>query len=625
MKTVAYDSRDIAYKTPFGAVKDGTEVCFHVKLHRDAKASAVYLLCLRDGEADYWWHTLSFSHMEEDFCVYVLSLTFDEGLYFYHFVFDSDFGRKWLTRAPDATARIEKHGPDWQLTVYSADFQVPEGMAGGIYYQIFPDRFFFSGEEKQEVPSDRFLNRTWGAQPAYLQTDEPNRLCNDYFMGDLKGILQKLDYLADLGVSILYLNPIFEAHSNHRYNTADYMKIDPLLGTEADFRALCTAAKQRGIQIMLDGVFSHTGDDSVYYNKYRRYSNDGAYNSTDSPYSGWFKFNRWPDDVHCWWGVPSLPEVVENDPNFSEFITGENGVIDHWIRAGASGLRLDVADELPDTFLEKIRIAVKRANPDALLIGEVWEDATTKISYGSRRKFLMGRQLDSVMNYPFRSAIIGFAKGGDAQNFIDTCMDICENYPPQALHMLMNHIGTHDTSRILTELGSDVYAPNREWQAHQRLTDAQLFEALRLLKISALLQYTLPGMPSLYYGDEAQMEGYTDPFCRGCYPWGKENKELLAFYRKLGQARCDCSAFKTGRWIPVLGDGGALVYLREGTESWALVAVNRNPFAYRFTIPKVSALKPVFGRNLSDDGTLTLPPYTFELFVTPCNPIEKRI
>lgn len=616
MKTVAYDSRDIAYKSPFGAVCQGSEVHFRVRLHRDAHANAVYMLCLKDGELNYWWHNLSFCAMEGEFCLYELRLTFDEGLYFYHFVFDSDYGRKSLTRAPDATALITDTGADWQLTVYRSDFKVPKALAGGIYYQIFPDRFFYSGEEKQNVPADRFLNANWGAQPAFRQTPDPCRLCNDYFMGDLKGIIKKLDYLAELGVSIIYLNPIFEAHSNHRYNTADYKKIDPLLGTEKDFRELCAAAKKRGIKIMIDGVFSHTGDDSVYFNKYNRYKTVGAYNSTSSPYFKWFKFNHWPDKVRCWWGVPSLPEVVEEDPSFNEFITGEDGVIAHWIKAGAAGLRLDVADELPDSFLENIRKAVKRENPEALLIGEVWEDATTKISYGNRRKFLMGGQLDSVMNYPFRAAIIDFAKGGEAQDFINTCMDICENYPPQSLCMLMNHIGTHDTSRILTELGSEVFSPDREWQSQQKLTEDQLRGALQLLKISAVLQYTLPGMPSLYYGDEAQMEGYTDPFCRGCYPWGNENADLLSFYRKLGRARRGCSAFAEGRLIPLLGDGGALLYRRDGNSARAIIAVNRNPYGYRFTLPETVDMQPAFGQYIAEDGGLILPPYGFEIWTT---------
>ncbi len=615
MKTVAYDSRDLAYKYPFGAVKNGTEVTFRVKLHRDAKATAVYLLCLRDGEADHRYHTMTYSHEEDLFCIYTIKLSFDTGLYFYHFVFDSDYGRKWLTRAPDATALIEQNGPDWQLTVYDADFTVPEDLSCGIYYQIFPDRFYYSGEAKENVPADRFLNTNWGEQPAYKQINIPNRLCNDYFMGDLKGITQKLDYLGDLGVNIIYLNPIFEAHSNHRYNTADYLKIDPLLGTEEDFRELCATAKKQGITVILDGVFSHTGDDSVYFNKYGRYPNAGAYNSTESPYFSWFKFTHWPDKVHCWWGFSSLPEVVEEDENFAEFITGENGVIDHWIKAGAGGFRLDVADELPDAFLEKIRTAVKRSNPNALLIGEVWEDASIKVSYGTRRKFLMGKELDSVMNYPFRSAIIDFAKGGNADNLVNTCMDICENYPPQALRMLMNNIGTHDTNRILTELSSNYCSPDRAWQAEQKLTFEQIEQALRLLKISALIQYTLPGMPSLYYGDEAQMEGYTDPFCRGCYPWGKENTELVQFYKTLGQARRNCSAFAGGKFVPLLCDGGALAYRREGEKQQALVVINRNNYEYRFTLPDTVGKQSVFGNQADCNGGFTLPPYGFELFI----------
>ncbi len=615
MKTVAFDSRDLAYKTPFGAVKSGTEVTFNVKLHRDAKTTAVYLLCLKDGEQRHFAHYMPYSHDEEFLSVYTLTLPFDSGLYFYHFEFDSDYGHKWLTRTADATAIIDQNGQDWQLTVYDADFTVPTELSGGIYYQIFPDRFNYSGEEKQNIPTDRFLNHNWGQQPAFKQINIPNRLCNDYFMGDLKGITQRLNYLKELGVSILYLNPIFEAHSNHRYNTADYMKIDPLLGTVEDFKELCAKAKKHGIKVILDGVFSHTGDDSVYFNKYGRYETLGAYNSTESPYFNWFKFGHWPDKVHCWWGVPSLPEVVEENEDYSEFITGENGVIDYWIKNGASGFRLDVADELPDEFLEKIRTAVKRADRGALLIGEVWEDATTKVSYGSRRKFLMGKELDSVMNYPFRSCIIDFAKGGNSQKLINVCMDICENYPPGALSMLMNHIGTHDTNRILTELGSNYYSPDRAWQAEQRLTPEQAEHALRLLKICAVIQYTLPGMPSLYYGDEAQTEGYTDPFCRGCYPWGNENLELVEFYKTLGAARRNCSAFTDGKFIPVICDGGALVYRREGQTEQSLTVINRNDYEYRFTLPEAIGKKAVFGHNVAGDGTITLPPHGFELFV----------
>lgn len=613
MNKPAFDSRNTEYKWPFGAVKSGTEVCFNVKLHRDALSTAVFLLCLKDSEKNYVWHEMPYSHDEDDNRVYSLRIAFTEGLYFYKFVFDSAYGRKALTRLPDAVACISPDGADWQQTVYRSGFSTPYDFCGGIFYQIFPDRFYYSGSEKTGVPADRYINKNWGDKPEYRQSADKNRLCNDYFCGDLKGITQKLDYISRLGVSIIYLNPIFEAHSNHRYNTADYLKIDPLLGDEEDFKELCKKAKEKGIKIMLDGVFSHTGDDSIYFNKYRRYGDSGAYNSQDCEYFSWYKFNSWPDDCKSWWGVPTLPEVIEESDSFCDFITGNGGVIDHWLDLGASGFRLDVADELPDSFLEKVRTAVKR-HPGALLIGEVWEDATTKISYGSRRKFLYGNELDSVMNYPFRSAIIDFVKLGDSCTFVNRCMDICENYPPEALHLLMNHIGTHDTNRILTELGTDEYREDREWQANKQLTRSQLDRALLLLQIAVVIQYTLPGMPSLYYGDEAQSEGYNDPFCRSCYPWGHENHALIRFYQKLGAARRKCAAFKDGGFIPYLCDRGALIFIRQG-ECFAVTVINCNPFEYCFKLPdEAKTLNAVFG-HISYNGELTLPPYGYELYV----------
>ncbi len=610
----AYDSRDIFCKSPFGAVAEGENVVFRVRLHRDARPAKVFLLCLRDGDADYWWHPMRYEREAGGYYIYAISLTFDTGLYFYRFVFDSDYGRKKLFRNPDASARIDSGGDDWQLTVYGASYVTPSNLSGGVYYQIFPDRFCRSGEERPNVPNDRFLNADWGAQPAFRQSDGLYRLGNDFFMGDLRGITEKLGYLEGLGVSIIYLNPIFEAHSNHRYNTADYMKIDPLLGDEDDFRALCSAAREKGITVILDGVFSHVGDDSVYFNRYGRYPEPGAWQSKASKYYPWFRFDEWPDKFRCWWGVPSLPEVNELDGNFCDFIAGEGGVIDHWMAAGAGGFRIDVADELPDAFLEKIRAAVKRNNPNGLLIGEVWEDASNKISYGVRRRFLLGGELDSVMNYPFRAAIIDFAKGGDAGEFVNRCMDLCENYPPQSICLLMNHIGTHDTNRILTELGGE-YRDDRECQSVTRLSEDELASGLRLLRIAALLQYTLPGMPSVYYGDEAGMEGYNDPFCRGCYPWGKENPDLLEFYRILGRARRESPVFRDGRFVPLKAEGGLLAFMRESAGGRAVTVINREQFAVRCELPETAGLRPVFGRHPSESGALLLPPGAYELFV----------
>ncbi len=529
---------------------------------------------------------MTYLYEEDGLLVFGATPRFAEGLYFYSFAYDAGYGRRYLVKGPDGAAGISgERGEGWQLTVYREDYRVPDCYAGGIYYQIFPDRFCNSGREKHGVPGDRCLRGDWGGAPEYRQTGGTRSLGNDYFGGDLAGITEKMDYIASLGVTAIYLNPIFEAHSNHRYNTADYTKIDPLLGTEGDFRELCRAAHRGGIRVILDGVFSHTGDDSVYFNKYGRYPAPGAYSDRNSPYYPWYKFTDWPDGVKCWWGVPSLPEVAEEDPGFTAFITGEGGVIDKWLDAGADGFRLDVADELPDGFLDAVRRAVKRHGEDKLLIGEVWEDASNKVSYGARRRFLRGGQLDSVTNYPFREAVLEFVRGGRAEDFVRAVLEICEHYPAGALKLLMNPVGTHDTPRSLTALAGE-NLETREEQAAARLSPAERETGLRLQRIAALLQYTLPGLPVLYYGDEAGLEGYGDPFCRGCYPWGSGDTALVEFYRALGAARRGCGAFREGEFVPLTAEGGALLYERRSPGSAALVAVNRGAEPYTFRLPE---------------------------------------
>lgn len=384
------------------------------------------------------------------------------------------------------------------------------------------------------------------------------------------------------------------------------MKIDPMLGTEEDLVSLVNAAREYGIGVVLDGVFSHTGDDSRYFNLKHRYNTVGAANSPESPYHSWYKFGNYHTGYSCWWGVPSLPETNEEDLSFSSFITGENGVIRYWLKRGIKGWRLDVADELPDSFLDKIRLAVKAEGKQNYLLGEVWEDATNKISYGIRRRFLRGRQLDSVMNYPLAEAIITFVRGGNSRDLLDTVMQILENYPPQSVKLLMNHIGTHDTARILTRLAKGDPVGDREWQSRQTLSAEEYAHGAGLLKLAAVLQYTMPGVPSLYYGDEAGMSGYGDPFCRSAFPWGKEDKELTAFYKKLGQMRRNSPAFKSGEFIPVCADFGDIAYIRKKGKSEVLVAVNRWQEPSEIEIPeKFNNAKVIFG-NKPSNGKLNL-------------------
>ena len=409
---------------------------------------------------------------------------------------------------------------------------------------------------------------------------------NDYFGGDLAGITEKLPYLQSLGVTCIYLNPIFEAHANHRYNTADYLKIDPLLGDEADFKTLCETAEKFGIRVILDGVFSHTGDDSLYFNRAGRYKTLGAYNSEKSPYYPWYTFFDYPDSYKSWWGFETLPEVNEESPEYLEFITGENGVVKKWLRLGAAGWRLDVADELPDAFLDALCASAKAEKADALVLGEVWEDATNKWAYGERRRYLLGGQLDSVMNYPFANAILNFARNGIAEGFAHAVTDIVENYPKPALDCMMNHIGTHDTERAITKImGESAEGRDREWQSQRVLSDSEYQKGVTLLKLTAVLQFTLPGVPCIYYGDEAGLQGYKDPFNRGCYPWGHENQDLIAFYQTLGALRGSLDCLKTGELHFVSAVLGCVAYEREGDSDGILVIANRNEQEITYNLP----------------------------------------
>ena len=589
MGFVPFNSRDKFFKDKIGSVQMGEEIRFRLCLPRSFCCTGTVLMLRRD-DGEYEERPMLWAGMCDDQTeMWDIHTTVDrEGLYWYHFDYFSAYGRSSILQTQDgvgAFAHSYGQKTDWQLTVTENNFTTPDWLKGGIIYQIFPDRFYNSGKKKENIPSDRVLRSDWGNEPEWRPTADGKVLNNDFFGGDLKGIEEKLSYLHELGVTCIYLNPIFEAHSNHRYDTADYSKIDPCLGTEKDFKDLCKSAKKLGIHIILDGVFSHTGDDSIYFNRKGRYNTLGAYNSTESPYYSWYKFTDYPEKYQSWWGFVTLPEIIEEDENYRNFINGKGGIVEKWLKAGASGFRLDVADELPDIFIDELRARLKETNPDALLMGEVWEDATTKHSYGSRRRYLLGSQFDSVMNYPFANAILDFCRNGKAEDFMQTITGIVENYPKQCLDVMMNHIGTHDTERAITKLaGESCEYRDREWQACHNLGD-NYEKGVSLLKCAAALQYTLPGVPSLYYGDEAGMQGYKDPFNRGCYPWGNENHELIDFYKALGKIRRENSVFEKGYFAPVSAMLGCVAYCRYNEDNSIMVIVNRNEHPINYRLP----------------------------------------
>lgn len=604
---IPYNSRNSLHKSKFGAIKQGETVTFNIVLPRAMCCTGVNLVVRNDKEtrkegfrnsftwlrmegADEEWWTLDYTPAQE-------------GLYWYFFECRTSWGSTVITNSGKGIGVLGETEKEFQLTVYKDSFETPDWLKGGIIYQIFPDRFNCSGEKKT-VSSDRVLRTDWGGEPEWRPDEQGRVRNNDYFGGDLKGVEQKLEYLSSLGVSCIYLNPIFEANSNHRYDTADYGKIDPLLGKEKDLRSLCRKAEKYGISVILDGVFSHTGDDSKYFNKYGRYDSVGAYQSKESPYYKWYNFTDYPEKYHSWWGIDILPEVDETQDDFISFIAGEDGIASKWLKTGVKGWRLDVADELPDKFLDAFRAAVKRENKDALVLGEVWEDASNKCSYGARRRYLLGDQLDSVMNYPFADAVIYYVASGNVQGFTDKIMNILENYPPQVVNVLMNHIGTHDTARAITMLaGESCEYRDRLWQSQRKLTDEQYAFGVKLMKMASLIQYTLPGVPSLYYGDEAGMEGYKDPFNRVCYPWGNENRELLSWYRELGSFRRGNSVFVDGEFEPVSEADGVIAYIRKNEKQKVMVILNRNADAITYYLsPEWQSADVAFGGEKCDGG-----------------------
>ena len=604
---ILYDSQRTYYRTPFGAVEQDVTVHFRVLAPRDLHSKNVELCVKYDYDYNWEFHRMIWcGNFDESTEIWECDFTPHRiGLYWYSFRMHTKYGMRYIVPSdPYKISEVSEHpGRSWQITCYKKGFTTPKWPVGGVMDQIFPDRFDFSGEEKQLKRTDFQRNRDWYALPVWQPNERGEITNSDFFMGDLKGITQKLDYLQGLGVSCIYLNPIGEAYSNHRYDTGDYSHIDPILGTEDDFRELCAQAKARGIHVINDGVFSHTGADSVYFNRSGRYGDGGAYRDKNSPYFSWYKFNEWPDNYHSWWGFYTLPEVIETDPAFNEYINGENGIIRKYMRLGNSGWRLDVADELPDEFMMNLRKSVKAENPEALIIGEVWEDASNKESYGARRKFLLGEQLDTVMNYVFRNAILDFCRGQDARWTMAAIMSVVENYPRPVLRVLMNSLSTHDTERALTIVaGEPLNGRDRNWQANQRLSPEQRKLGVKLLKIASAMQYTLPGFPCVYYGDEAGMEGYRDPFNRCCYPWGREDKELLDWHRKLGGLRARCSALWDGEFVNAFARDRRLAYIRHDGKAAIYCAFNLMDHDDVLTPPPgFSEATPFFGSKFEDN------------------------
>lgn len=522
------------------------------------------------------------------------------GLYFYKFFIVTKESSFELFKEGTSDTNIGK-GDMWQLSCYEKDFTVPDFFQGKVMYQIFPDRFYKDGDcDISQKLQPFYIHENKEDTPDFRPNEHGKVLNCDFYGGNLKGIEKKLSYIKDLGVSVIYLNPIFKAYSNHRYDTCDYKTIDPLLGTKEDFISLCNAAHRLNIKIILDGVFSHTGSNSIYFDKEHIFGN-GAVSNENSPYKEWYNFSDYPHKYDAWWGIDTLPAVNEMSDSFLNYIIrGEESVIAYWLKLGADGFRLDVADELPDEFIYLLRKKVKEIKEDSLVIGEVWEDASNKISYGKRRKYFVGAELDSVMNYVFKNAIIAFVLGDiTAEKFADEIMTIAENYPPMCLNSLMNSLSTHDTARIINCLCGGKIPDTKEEQATYRLSDDDYKLSCQRLFTAAFLQYTLPGMPCIYYGDEIGMQGFGDPFCRGFFKWDDADDNLMHFFKELGKIKNTYPSLQKGD-ISFEIKGETLIYKRKYKSENFVCVVNggNTPFVVEKKKAVISHMCSQFGNKL---------------------------
>ena len=609
MLRILYNSRNPQYKEPFGTLKPGEVCTLRVKIPVSCQTRVVTCQIEREDGQPFRQVPLTLLETVSPYETWGGQFALDEpGLYFYSFR---------ITTANESFALLKlgedtnmEAGEKWQLSCITPQATVPQWAKGAVMYQIFPDRFAKSGVCDLTGKLEPYtIHQNWEEEVHWQPTMKGEILNNDFFGGNFWGIQEKLPYLASLGVGIVYLNPIGKAFSSHRYDTGDYKTPDPMLGTEEDFAALCRRAHELGIRVILDGVYSHTGSDSLYFNRSGSFGDGGAYRDAQSPYRSWYCFRQWPDKYLCWWDFDTLPCLDKNAPEVIDYlIDSEDSVVAHWLALGADGFRLDVVDELPDSFVLRLKNRIRQLKPDALLIGEVWEDASNKIAYDVRRRYFVDGELDSVMNYPFRRAIIDFVRHWDDGSALkDTVMTIAENYPADVLSCSMSILGTHDTPRILTAVMDD-FEGSRAQCVNRQLSPSQLAIGKERLMIASFLQFMLPGVPCIYYGDEAGMEGFKDPFNRRTYPWGKEDRELRAHYTRLGKLRQAYAALREGDVEFFRADEGRLGIsrrLRDGSGKKLEIYVNYNDAPWE--IPCGKLLYGYAMKTVAEDALALLP------------------
>ena len=556
---IIHDSHNLEYRVPFGAVKVGTNVT--VRLWTSEKCLVfINLINFYNNQQEIKMEQVDRNIQDYGYTYEVNIDTKDcRGLLYYFFKViingqEVIYGNN--IEFVGGRGQIYLNNPvSYQITIYD-QCEVPDWYKEGIIYQIFVDRFYNGNEDGKILnpKKNTFIYGNWYDKPMYIKDSQGSIARWDFYGGNLLGVMKKLDYIKSLGVNIIYFNPIFDSPSCHKYDTGDYEKIDQMFGDEEVFKELCSKAEKLGIKVILDGVFSHTGSDSKYFNKLGNYDSLGAYQSLQSPYYRWYRFNDYPNIYESWWGFSNMPNVDELNPGYIDYIIKRDGsIIEKWIRNGASGWRLDVADELPDEFIKLLKDKLRSVKKDSVLIGEVWEDASNKISYSRKREYLFGKELDSVTNYPLRQIILDLVrKYIGIGYFIKKYKSLMENYPKEYFYSTMNILGNHDTERVLTMLGNNI----------------------ELLRIAVTIQMTLPGVPLIYYGDEAGLAGGKDPDNRKSFPWDRENKDIQKIYKDISRIRSTENSLKKGDIIFKEININTLYYERSYLNETVIIMIN---------------------------------------------------
>ena len=549
---VIYDSQIETYKSVIGPIKRGMPIKVELHLPKEEITDNVVLKGIKMGDKSYEiLCRIPKTEEKEEYNIYSIEgvMLHEIGTYEYYFFYtDNEGTEKYIRRYDHNTYEGGIHGKDdgvnWQTVIYDP-IEQNKHLKGGIIYQIFPDRFFKGKIEESSLPRNR-VYRKWGEVPFY-----DNDVGKDFFGGNFNGIVEKIPYLKELGVTAIYCNPVCLSSSNHRYNATNYLAFDPVLGNEEDFKYMIKKLHENDIIFILDGVFNHVGADSIYFDRYNEHYTKGAYVDPNSPYKDWFHFYENDSTKYeSWWGFESLPRLMHrNSESLHEYLFGEKGVLKTWYSYGIDGLRLDVADELPNETLKDIyRVSKEAKGDDAIVLLEVWDDASNKWDYGHLMEFVYGHEATSIMNYPIRDTLMPYLRyGGDyAQKFNNACYEIFrENYPPEIVSGLMNFVSTHDTQRGITKLaGPEIGQNGRHWQFENNQLSPEEYEVgARLLKLAYLTLYFLPGCPSIYYGDEIGMQGMKDPFNRACFDWDNMNQDLLTDFINLGKIRHEYKDF----------------------------------------------------------------------------------